>query len=330
MNIKDKFSNAKPEVEKDNVVNFKSEEEWTKINPLVHEKIMAVKLAPTEMVMSPWLPVQGVSFIYAATGVGKTLFTLNIAYAIAGGGKFLKYQCPKPRKVLYIDGEMSYKEVYFRYTDIVKQQGELFFKENFHLFNPEAVLPYKLPKICSPEGQSFYNYKIKELGIEVLVLDNLSTLSAIDENNSEQWKLIQDWLIDLRSKGLTIIVVHHAGKDKKGYRGTSRMLDIVNTAISLQDITGDQLESEMSANKTFKIEYQKKRGFSGKDALPFEVSLTDRGWVFQSMESTNLIKISEMLNNGMRQVNIARELSISESYVSKIAKIARRNGMLKE
>ena len=44
---------------------------------------------PLEYAMFPWLPIQGIAFIYAATGVGKTLFTLNVAYAIGSGGDFL-------------------------------------------------------------------------------------------------------------------------------------------------------------------------------------------------------------------------------------------------
>ncbi len=310
-----------------NVVQLRKHPEFDIIKILSHQEIVESTPRAIEYVMNPWLPLQGIAFVYAATGVGKTMFTLNVAYAIAAGGRFLKYTSSLPRKVLYVDGEMAYSQVHARYMQIVKQQGELFFKDNFHLLTPEKALA-RLPKVCSAEGQEFYNKRIEELGIEVLVLDNLSTLSAIDENNSEQWKVIQDWLISLRSKGITIIVVHHAGKDKRGYRGTSRMLDIADTAISLQDVSDNEMESEVVNSKKFKIEYQKNRSFGGKDAMAFEVSLNSEGWEFDSMEKNNTNRIVSMINLKMKPADISLELGISKSYVYRMIKEARRKGMI--
>ena len=59
-----------------------------------------------ENILSPFLPEQGLCMIYAKRGIGKTHIALGIAYAVAIGGSFLKWFALKPRKVLYIDGEM--------------------------------------------------------------------------------------------------------------------------------------------------------------------------------------------------------------------------------
>lgn len=320
---------------KDRTVDFgqvrplRSNAELDKIKPLSYQEIYDSNPPPRQMILHPWLPQQGLAFIYAASGVGKTMFTLNVAYAIASGGNFLKYKCIKPRRVLYIDGEMAYVDVHSRFMQIIKQQGELDEKDNFFLLNPEKST-VALPKISSLEGQEFYNKKMDELNIEVLILDNLSTLSTIEENSSEEWLIIQDWLISLRARGKSVIVVHHAGKDKKGYRGSSRMLDVLDTAISLQAMTQDQLENEMIATKKFKIEYQKYRSFSGIDILPFEVGLSQNGWEFQSMEQTNIERIAERLNIKMTHKDIAIELGVSRPYITKIAKKARSLGLLRE
>ncbi len=310
------------------VIPIRSHPELDKIIPLSYKDIVNSNPPPREIILHPWLPQQGLAFIYAASGVGKTLFTLNVAYAIASGGNFLKYKCLKPRRVLYVDGEMAYIDVYSRFMQIIKQQGPLE-DDNFFLLNPEKS-SLKLPKISSPEGQAFYNKKMDDLNIEVLVLDNLSTLSSIEENSSEEWLIIQDWLIDLRSRGKTVIVVHHAGKDKKGYRGSSRMLDVLDAAISLQASSQDQLENEMIATKKFKIEYQKYRSFGGADILPFEVGLSPHGWEFQSMEQTNIERIAERLNIKMTHKDIAIELGVSRPYITKIAKKARSMGLLRD
>ncbi len=311
------------------VVPIHDGSEWKDINPLSYREIISSTPPPLEYAMYPWLPIQGIAFIYAATGVGKTLFTLNVAYAIAAGGSFLKYRCPKRRRVLYVDGEMSYTQIHGRLMDVIKQQGKLDQPENFFLFTPDKT-PVGSFKICQPEGQAFYNQQIDQNKIDVLVLDNLSTLSMFDENSAMEWKVIQDWLLSLRSRGITVIVVHHAGKDKFGYRGTSRMLDAVNTAISLRDVAQSDLENERHHCKKFEVHYEKNRDFGGADAVHFAVTLTKSGWEFESMEQSNMCCIVDMIENlKMKQVDVAKELGLKTSHLNKLVQKLRGEGRIK-
>lgn len=309
------------------VVPIHDGSQWKDIHPLSYNQIVSCTPPNFEYALFPWLPVQGIAFVFAATGVGKTLFTMNAGYAIAGGGNFLTYKCPKPRKVLYVDGEMAFNQVYSRFMSIVKQQGKLVHEENFMLFTPDKANIRQF-KICQPEGQAFYTAKIEENGIDVLILDNLSVLSAFDENSSSEWKTIQDWLLSLREKGITIIVVHHAGKDKSGYRGTSRMLDCADSAICLQNLSGDDLESEKIAARKFKISYPKNRHFGGIHAIPFEVSLDEGGWNFDSSDKNNTHRVLEMLQMGMKAPQISKSMNVSDTYVYKIIRELKRKGMI--
>lgn len=298
------------------------------IKPIDYNQIKQDVPKPLEHIIYPCIANPSITFIYAATGVGKTLFTLNIAYCIASGGKFLTYKAPKPKKVLYVDAEMPYNQIYSRMMQIANQQGELEFPKNFLLFTPDKVLPYFLPKICDLEGQAFYDKHIFENDVNVLILDNLSMLSSIDENKAVEWKIVQDWIVKLRSKGITVIIVHHAGKEKSGYRGTSRMLDAADTAISLQDLNGESLESDVANSKKFKIAYQKHRNFGGKDSLSFEVTLHPYGWEFQSMEKTNIELVVERIKLKMSHKEIATEFGWSRPYVSKLYSQAKVQGYL--
>ena len=45
--------------------------------------------------------------IYGGTGDGKTLLTMHLAVYAAAGVEFLGWPCPRPRKVLYLDGELA-------------------------------------------------------------------------------------------------------------------------------------------------------------------------------------------------------------------------------
>jgi putative DNA primase/helicase len=64
--------------------------------------------------LTPWLREKGTAMIYSPRGVGKTLLNLSAGYAIASGGTFLDWSAPEPRRVLYVDGEMTAVEMQHR------------------------------------------------------------------------------------------------------------------------------------------------------------------------------------------------------------------------
>src|SRR5437764_15361141 len=66
---------------------------------------------PVEHVVKPWFNKRGIAMVAAWRGTGKTYFGLSVAYAIATGGKFLGFEVPQARKVLYVDGAMDPADV---------------------------------------------------------------------------------------------------------------------------------------------------------------------------------------------------------------------------
>lgn len=312
-----------------NVYKLRPDPDISQLIPLTFAQLAQDKPNPLEYVLYPCLPTQGIGWVYAATGLGKTLFSLNLAYAIAAGGNFLKYACPKPRKVLYVDGEMAYSQLHSRIMQIASVQGELDFNDNFMVLTPDKVYPMRVPHIDSEMGQELYDKLIDKYNIEVVIFDNLSMLSSFDENKSNEWKPIQEWLLYLRSKGKTIIVVHHSGKSGD-YRGTSRMLDCADTAIALEPVNHDKLESEDPLIKQFKISYKKARIFGGKDALPLEVSLDNGFWSYKSMEQTEMDKVIELNALGLSQRDMARDTNISQSKICRLLKRAKALKLIKD
>lgn len=306
-----------------NVSSIRPAADISNIIPITLADMLKETPKPIEYVLSPCLPTQGIGFVYAATGLGKTLFTLNLAYAIAQGGSFLKYTCPFPRRVLYVDGEMSYSQLHSRLSQINQQQGEMFEHENLRILTPDKIAPFRMPMIDEPYGQDIYLQLIQKYDIEVVVFDNLSMLASFDENKSHEWKIIQDWFLYLRAMGKTIITVHHSGKEKQGYRGTSRILDCADVAISLQQITDTELEEESILTKKFKIVYQKARAFGGRDALPFEVTLHNGKWSYQSMQKTEMDQVIDMVGLKMNQRDIAKDLGLSLGKVNKLIRKAK-------
>ena len=49
--------------------------------------------------------------------------------------------------------------------------------------------------------------------MEFLILDNLSTLcGSLKENEGDSWTPVQTWLLSLRKRGVSVLLIHHAGK----------------------------------------------------------------------------------------------------------------------
>lgn len=313
-----------------NVYKLRPDPDISQLVPLTFDQLAQDIPKPLEHVLYPCLPTQGIGWVYAATGLGKTLFTLNLAYAIAAGGDFLKYSCPKPRKVLYVDGEMAYNELHSRIMQIASVQGDLVYPENFMVLTPDKIAPVRVPHIDTEMGQEVYVKLIEKYNIEVIIFDNLSLLSSFDENKANEFKMLQDWFVYLRNTlNKTIIIVHHSGKSGD-YRGTSRMLDCANVAIALEAVNHDKLETEDPLIKQFKISYKKARNFGGKDALPLEVSLDKGHWSYKSMEQTEMDKVIEMHGLKMTQRDISKDSGISLAKVNRLLKKARALKLIKD
>jgi hypothetical protein len=76
---------------------------------------------------------RGTAMVYAWRGVGKTMFALSLAHAIATDGRFLKWtaKMDRPRGVLYVDGELTAAELQERLKMIAGQTAP----PTFHLLD---------------------------------------------------------------------------------------------------------------------------------------------------------------------------------------------------
>lgn len=91
--------------------------------------------------------------VYAKRGVGKTHFCLSLAYTVASGGEFLKWRASKPRRVLYIDGEMPGAAIKERLAAIVAANEAKPPEGNFRIVTPDAQ-PIPLPDLATADGQA--------------------------------------------------------------------------------------------------------------------------------------------------------------------------------
>jgi putative DNA primase/helicase len=192
---------------------------------------LALEIPPREMILAPIIPEKGTVMLYAARGNGKTHVAHGIALAASTGTQFLKWTAPKPRRVLIIDGEMPASELQTRLSRILWGGTATPEPGMLSLLSADLV-EGGIGNLADPKVQAALDPWLA--GMELLILDNLSCLTAvIKDNDAESWGPIQEWLLRLRRRGISVLIVHHAGKGG-GQRGTSRREDILDTSISLR------------------------------------------------------------------------------------------------
>ena len=295
-----------------------------KIVSVSAKDFVRMDLPERKVLLTPWLPEQGLAMIHAPRGVGKTFFALSCAYAVATGQGFLKFNAPSPRKVLYIDGEMPAPTMQLRIAQMINSDS----KVDIPL---KIITPDLQPKnersinISDPSDQVAIASLVEES--DLIIIDSISTLvRGGRENEAESWIPVQEWALNQRAEGRSVLFIHHSGKGG-AQRGTSRREDVLDTVIGLRR----PAEYNPEDGAVFEVHFEKSRGFIGDDAKPFEarLMLNERGhliWTHRSLETTTYERVCRLIDQGLSQKEVAMELGINKSNVSRHAKQGRQSG----
>ena len=296
-----------------------SETPADRLRPLDLRQFLSLEIKPREMLLDPILPEKGLAMVYAGRGTGKTHVALGIAFAVATGTAFLKWKAPKARRVLLIDGEMPAAALQERLASIVAGAPDVQLDpENIQILAGDLVEAGGIGNLALPDVQAEIDPWLA--GVDLLVLDNLSSLTAvIRDNDAESWGPLQEWLLKLRRRGVSVLIVHHAGKGGQ-QRGTSRREDVLDTSISLCR-PSDYSPSE---GARFEVHLEKGRSIHGDDAKPFEAKLEVRDnvavWTIRELEDVNRARVKALLEDGMTVRQIEDETGIPKSTVHRIKK----------
>ena len=290
-----------------------------RLKPLTLSEFFELEIKEREMLLSPILPEKGLVMLYAYRGVGKTHVALGIGYAVASGGSFLKWTAPRARRVLLIDGEMPATSLRDRLLSIVATAKKEAEPDAMCVIAGDLVDEGGVGNLADPAVQGELDKYLD--GIELLILDNLSSLTAvIRDNDQESWTTIQQWLLRLRRRGISVLLLHHAGKAGE-QRGTSRREDVLDTSISLRR-PSDYVSSE---GARFEVHIEKGRGITGDAAKPFEARLTadPKGqpiWAISEIADVQKVRVEALLTDGLSVRDVAEETGIPKSTVHRIKK----------
>ncbi len=277
---------------------------------------LSLDIPPRGMIIAPIMPTQGLGMMYASPGIGKTHAALSIALAVATGSSTMggRWVAPKPCRVLFVDGEMPAISLQERLKIMIKNFGQLPEADFLRIITPDQQ-KFGIPDLGTVEGQMAVEEHIE--GVKLLILDNLSSLLRNGrENEAESWLQIQGWLLSLRRRGISVLIIHHAGKGGT-QRGTSKKEDLLDTVIVLKKPEN----YNHTYGSQFEVHYEKARGFYGKEAKSFEARLNETGmqWEVKDVEENPLAaQALQLKNQGLSQRKIAKQLNTSPATVNRI------------
>jgi len=290
--------------------------------PLDLDELFALDIAQRGMVLDPIIPEKGLALLYAVRGTGKTHVALGIAHAVATGGKFLNWRAPSARRVLLVDGEMPAADLRDRLRTIVAGTGVATAPGMLKVLAGD-LLEDGIGNLARPELQRKLERCLD--GVELLILDNLASLIAGQhENDADSWTTMQQWLLRLRRRGISVLIVHHAGKNGE-QRGLSNREDLLDTSISLRRPS----DYSPADGARFEVHVAKGRGLRGKPALPFEAMLETHAdkaiWSVKTIEDVERARVEALLADGLSIRDIAEETGIHRSTVHRLKKKLERD-----
>lgn len=280
----------------------------------LHE-FLQLKLPERGYLIYPILPEQGLVLLYAPRGVGKTQLAIIIGLTASFGLSIFNWRCDQKYGVLFIDGEMQAYALQERLASFAVGAGIKSEESLFRLITPDSQ-PQPLPNLAKPMGQAAIEPHLKD--ISLVILDNLASLcSAGKENETESWVPVQRWLLDLRRRGLSVLVVHHAGKNGD-QRGTSAREDLMDTVIALKRPADYRPEE----GARFEVHITKARGVTGAAVAPFEAHLRQEGnayvWSHKEIRNPQVEEVCRLAAEGLSVRKIAEKSGLTKSTVHRM------------
>lgn len=242
------------------------------------------------VLLGPFLREGYSCMVWAQTGVGKTWFALSVALAVSGGGSFLGFEATAPAKVLYVDGEMGEFSLQDRLSNLTHAIDDLdveAMRRNLMLCPRMSQKPLtEFPSLEQTRWQESLVQRAVEDGIECVILDNLTTLCALeDENSATAVQPVNELVKMLKQAGIAVILVHHSGKTGETYRGSSALAAIYEVIIGMTAPEDAVAVDHTSFNVSF-TKYRDFRTEAVKDRTCFLLNYMDEGLRWDSKLGT--------------------------------------------
>ena len=284
-------------------------------------QMLKMKFTPDIQLLGQLIFAKTIGMIAGPRGGGKSLLSMLMSYAIAGGKPLEPWGSGSGMPVAYLDGEM--RAIGFqsrlRLLHARNQDPESIRKvqQNLHIISRDFAKDV-IGSIDQVEGQRRIDALIPD-EVKLIVIDNLSAWTSGGREDGGSWATIKSWLIEKRLQGKSVLLVHHTGKNGK-QRGSSAHEDLLDYSILLSPMASNGEEQDTR----FTVEHTKLRDHLPhlKQRYEFAIYTKDNKLFFDVAPagvriSEHAQEMLEMHTNNIPMSEIAEKFKVNKSTVSR-------------
>lgn len=325
--LENKLNYNKTKVQENACLIIKSANEW----------IDEAKNRPIpNMLFSQFWYENELCILFADTNIGKSILAVQLADSISSGKAIhgFRNECT-PKKVLYLDFELSDKQFENRCSDNYTNHYEFNFNFLRAEINPETDIPKEFKGIEDFLMHSLAK-TIANQEAKVIIIDNLTYLKTDNERAKDASELMKLLLKLTRSSDVSILVLAHTPKrdaskpiTENDLAGSKMLMNFCDSSFTIGGSSIDptfRYLKQIKQRNTEKVYHTNnvavcvlKKSFN---FLCFE--FTEFGSELQHLKQSNYGDVAErdelmkeLIAQGLSNVKIGEELGLSEGAIRK-------------
>ena len=291
-------------------------------------------------IIEPLVSDQSIVQIVGASGVGKTMFGLAIAGAIATANGLLGMpSIGDPRPVLYVEGELPASDIQIRINGMFEAIGKKYINgNNFFVsslqqqlkVNDRGFTPIQTEQGLIEIENAIVEIKRRTGKMPVVFIDNISCLaSGLKENDADAWSPIINKFVKWKNMGSTVFYFHHLnkGNDSSGSTMQHRTIDMV---IRMRKPDNKQKIKTFETQGVQAIVDFPKWRLHDNSKYAAEHMLICEDWKWQKMPvlTSDEADIIKMVNDGLDVKEMSEKVSLAEKTIYKKIKKLKDEGVI--
>jgi len=220
-------------------------------------KFMNTRFPKPEYIWENFIARGDFACLAGDTGIGKTLIAQLMSYSLSRGQNFANLEVSKPRRVFYIDAEMSQADFQARLAKVYENSH----LDNFYYLN--CLAKEEFIDLTNEVHRTALMNRLEDLDIDLVILDNMFALSAIkDFRRPEEFvEGMKPFIHALRKAGISCLLLDHLNKEGSIFGSIAKII-FVDTVIVVTKIE--------EGHFTFELLKQRRQGI--KEQVRFTIS----------------------------------------------------------
>lgn len=307
-----------------NILNYKQANKWIEEARL--------RPNPKKLFGTFWFENE-VCILFADTNVGKSILAMQISHSISKGEKIEGFELEsESQKVLYFDFELSDKQFQIRYTNDENETFE--FDENLIRIEIDSDSIFEENITFEEVLINSIVSLIEKTKAKILVIDNLTYLSAENEKAKEALPLMKK-LKQIKNKyGLSLLILAHTPKrdaskgiTKNDLSGSKMLINFCDSAFAIgesfqknglryiKQIKVRNAVFEYDSNNVVLCQIKKTHCFLSFEHIGFDKEQKHLRIVSKEEKNDMIVSAIELNKQGCSNVEIAKQLGVSEGAI---------------